>query len=231
MSFSEYEKMEGVVKAFKAKVGRLPRYYDSKEYGIRILQKEYTRAEQSVKKFKNQKDNPSHRDPRSVTISGDAIPKVTKSADWLRVEAAVGVFNNFLEFYKRIQDENYLCYKNDIYPQGSALDRLKKNLGLNCADFSQVGWFVAVKIFGLEAHFVHVKCKKSGLGHIYLIVKYSGKWIVVDLAAAASSNHAIDTGWCLAAIPKYGITAGNHSIGGNLVSLDDAWLKLDDGKT
>lgn len=157
-----------------------------------------------------------------VTQGGRTPNITTKTAFHLSVESAVGPYNNFTEYYNHILTKTYGHYNDDVYTQLQEIQRLKANLPLNCSDESQLGYAVAWDM-GYEAKFIHVKCNKSGEGHVYLQVRgkeLGSNWVNVDLAAASSpgSRYPIGKTWC---------TAG---IGGTKISENDPWLLSDDGK-
>lgn len=138
-----------------------------------------------------------------------------------RIAIAIGgKFNNFTEFANILgKNEIYSKYNNDIYTQADAIERLRKGLGLNCADFSQIGYYVA-KTLGYDVKYAHIRCKSGG-GHIVLYVKgkeLGSNWVVVDLASMASvgSKYKIGQYWCS---------------NGKIESWDDEWLMSDDGRT
>jgi hypothetical protein len=141
------------------------------------------------------------------------IPSVpiNKSAFHLMVEDHVGFkYNTFLEFFNDMSSKGYAYYNNDIYPQGQALDRLKSNSGLKCADVSQIGYAVA-KDLNLEAHYGHIKCQQGG--HIVLILGTIKNGTVYDLAKKISTTSGPTKPgdyWCKST--------------GYLVSYDDSWL-------
>ena len=131
-------------------------------------------------------------------------------------EAVGKKITTFKEGCDAIKNRKYLGYNNDIYSQKVALERLKNKKGLNCSDISQLLHRLA-KAFGLEVHYVHLKCK-SGTGHIIIKVRKKGtsSWTWVDGAAMLSSGKAYGQGWCY---------------NGKVICEDDKWLLSDDGIT
>ncbi|MCE7700070.1 MAG: hypothetical protein K8E24_015015, partial [Methanobacterium paludis] len=137
---------------------------------------------------------------------------------------SVGVkFNTFTQGFNLIANRVYGHYANDVYSQLNALNRLKKKLGLNCSDITQLLYQMG-KDLGYNVAYEHVMCKVSG-GHIRL--KISGgefgnlgtqikNWKTVDGAAQLKSGQGINNIWC----PD-----------GAIVSYNDKWLQSDDGKT
>jgi hypothetical protein len=142
-----------------------------------------------------------------------------KSPFHLLVEEHIqGAYTNFTQFYDIMRGKGYSYYYNDIYPQGQALDRLKNNSGLNCADVAQIGYAVA-KDLGYGVRYVRVMCKTGG--HIVLQIKgkeIGDNWTWVDLAACISVSGHYDIGdrWC------------NYA---PALEYDPSWLLSDDGKT
>jgi hypothetical protein len=149
-------------------------------------------------------------------------PTSSKSVFHLMVEDHVGFkYNTFDEFFNGMGSKGYVYYNNDVYPQGQALDRLKANSGLNCADYSQIIYAVG-KDLGFEMHYGHLKCIHGG--HIVVIKGPIKGGVVYDLAKKASKNSGFTIPgdyWCKDT--------------GHFVSYDDPWLtggpQGDDGKT
>jgi peptidoglycan hydrolase-like protein with peptidoglycan-binding domain len=135
-----------------------------------------------------------------------------KSAFHLMIEDHVKFkYNTWTEFFNGMSSKGYSYYYDDIYPQGQALDRLKANSGLNCADVSQIGYAVA-KDLGLEVHYGHLK------GHIVNIIGSIKNGTIYDLARKISVNSPF-TG------------PGDHWCSLPFLSYDDPWLLSDDGFT
>jgi hypothetical protein len=127
-------------------------------------------------------------------------------------------FDTFTAMYNLFRTCIYSYYNNDIYPQGNAVLRLMKGYGLNCSDFSQLG-YAAAKKMGYTVRYVHRSCVNGG-GHVYLQVKgreLGNNWVNADIAAAASngSNYSLGKVWC----PR-----------GKILAYDPAWLLADDGR-
>lgn len=145
-----------------------------------------------------------------------------KSVFHLMVEDHVGFkYNTWTEFFNGMSSKGYAYYNNDIYPQSQALDRLKANSGLNCADVSQIGYAVA-KDLNLEVHYGHLKCQQGG--HIVLILGSIKNGTIYDLAKKISTTSGPTSPgdyWCKST--------------GYFVSYDDPWLtggpQGDDGIT
>jgi hypothetical protein len=225
ITFQEYAKIIKSKNDFKKLRGRNPNYIIVQNK-YRTYEPDYVDAINRVNAFYRRKS----RYPKTINIIIDNPPKnkpskptvyLSDKSDFLKsiAKAIGGKFNTFTEFYNLVHNEIYAHYNNDIYPQGQAITRLQKNLPLNCSDFSQLGYKVANEL-GYVVRFVHAKCKVSG-GHIYLQVKgkeLGDKWVNADLAAAASdnSNYPLGKVWCS---------------DGKIVSYNDPWLILDDGKT
>ncbi|WP_255596569.1 hypothetical protein [Methanobrevibacter sp. TMH8] len=107
----------------------------------------------------------------------------------------------------------YKYYYNDLYPQKQAIKRLKLNLGLNCADISQIAFAVAVM---LKLDPIYWRGKFKCGGHIWITLKNSNyNKNVFDGAAAFK-----------------GIEQGQYLCSGTPVELvkNPEWLKVDDGK-
>lgn len=219
LTWKEYTDMWNKILKFKEdpKNGRLPYYVDVKN--VRITTAGYQDAARRVTRFRDKEG----RSPNTVELFGTKVGSVTpptsKPPFILKVEDALGgKFNNFTEFYNLCKNRIHCDYANDIYPQGSAVQRLKEGKGLNCSDWSQIGYAVA-KALGYKVRYVHVYCTKSKVGHIRLQVagkELGANWVGIDLSAAAENNYPLGRVWC-----------GR----GPILSYDDPWLLADDGKT
>lgn len=213
LPWDEYVQMVSIINKFKAENGRYPNYVDFK--GLRITKDQYAEAGRRAAAFKAE----NGRNPNYVTITGTLL--VVKSELQLRIESAVGgSYSTATGLYNLVrQNENYAYYYNDIYPHGEAIQRLKDGKGLNCSDFSQVGFAAITDLEGYEVRYKHVKCLSSGGGHVFLQVKgkeLGSEWKSFDLAAAAKSGYALGQSWCA---------------NGTLVAYNPAWLMSDDGRT
>ncbi|UTB32029.1 MAG: peptidoglycan-binding protein [Methanobacterium sp. ERen5] len=131
-------------------------------------------------------------------------------------------YNTFDEFFNGLGGKGYLWYNNDVYPQGEALDRLLKGLGLNCADIAQILNAVGEDL-DKEMHYGHLKCQQGG--HI---VSIKG-----PIKNAKAENRIYD------GAKKIDKNSGFTSPGdywckttGYFISYDDPWLTgVDDGVT
>jgi hypothetical protein len=212
LPYAEYAKMVKIVNDFKKEKGRFPNYVDFN--GVRFTESQYGDAFKRVSIFRDE----NGRYPNYVTLEG--TPIIIKSALHLQIESAVGgAYNTATGLYNLIKaNEDYAYYYNDVYPQGAAIQRLKDGQGLNCSDFSQIGFAALVDLEGYEVRYKHVKCLTSGLGHVFLQARgkeLGDSWVNYDLAAAAKSSYSLGNAWCS---------------NGTLVAYNPAWLMSDDGK-
>lgn len=164
--------------------------------------------------------------PASVWIvkpkAAPVAPAIKKPDVVLKLEAALGgTFNNATQMYQLFIDEIYGYYYNDRYDQQQELDRLKRNLGINCSDVSQVGYagILALNQMGkyYEVRFVRATFKCGG--HVFLQVKgeeFGDKWTNYDLAGAMKWDYPIGKLMCSG---EYWDSVVNPK-----------WLLTDDGK-
>lgn len=136
------------------------------------------------------------------------------------LEKGLGSFRNITEYCNKIRGQGYGNYYNDVYNQNEAVRRIVDKQPVNCSDGSQVTHALALEM-GYESRYVHVKCLKSGTGHVYLQVKgkeLGSSWVNIDTAAIISkeSKYPIGKAWCQ---------------DGKIVGINASWLLSDDGKT
>lgn len=226
--FAQYQKMWGYINTFKKNEGRLPNYIDIA--GFRIRQNQFLDMQKRAENYK--KVNGIYPGNIGIEKALDPVPPKpdpnSKPAIIIKLEAALpGTFKTATEFYNLVKKKKYGNYKNDIYPQGESISRLKANDPLNCSDFSQLGY---AAIQGLnqmgkkyQADYLHVACRDSNgnysIGHIVLRIKGEEfkDWTIYDLAEAASGKKEIGSTMCLR--------------GYKVNSRNDPWLMSDDGKT
>jgi len=221
-AWEDYKIIWDKAKAFKEAKGRWPNYIDMK--GYRIYWEDLINAKERADAFKLKEK----RNPNYVTIKASLIPAQTKTIRktplLMSIEKAVGgTFKTATELYNLVKNENYSGYRNDIYPQGEVIARLEKDLPLNCADFSQIGYAALMelnKVYkkGYTVDYLRVACKPSGAGHIILRVK-GGEFrnsVYYDLAEAASAGKPLGQTMCIN--------------GFTITNTNPAWLKSDDGK-
>lgn len=159
--------------------------------------------------------------PPIQVFNSDKSPLLTQIS-----KAVGGKFNTFSEFYALVRkNEDYAFYIGDKNKQQDAIDRLLRNVGLNCVDFSQIGVAVLLELKKVankqyEFNYVRTYCTQEKVGHVLLEVKgeeLGSKFVYADLAAAASngSQYALGKAWCQSYEPKI---------------RNQDYLKLDDGR-
>lgn len=214
LSWNDYQEMWNRVTAFKKVNGRLPNYVDIQNY--RVTKEAYLDAAARVKEFVAT----NHRNPYNVTVEATPLtpPRVVGPIQ-TACEKLLGQFNTLTEFTNKCRGRGYGNYYNDI----KTLEQEYTSIAnLNCTDSTQLLVHLG-KEMGYEMHYVHVKCLKSGGGHV--IAKVKGKeftaYTYIDLAAMMSktTQATIGRGWCFDAIPVNG-------------RVDPSWLtRPDDGIT
>jgi len=190
---------------FKKQNGRLPNYVDHK--GYRVYLKDY-------------------QNPLKVTVNAIKIPTeptITKPAVITALEKALnGKFTNATQMYNLFKNEIYSYYYNDKYDEKEELDRLNKNLGLNCSDVSQIGkaGIEGLNQMGKKYQVRYIRATFKCGGHVFLQIKgeeFGDTWTNYDLAGAM----------------KYDYSIGKLMCSGSFwdVVVNPAWLLSDDGIT
>jgi len=227
ISYDEYQEMVLRVMQFENEKKRKPNYITLK--GLKISKSQYEDMVNRVDNFIKSKG----RNPKAVEVKIDSVPLSSQSNQKPKVitdleKALGGTFNNITQLYQLVKNNVYAHYNNDTYNFESELSRLNRHVGLNCADFSQIGMAAVngLKQMGLNynARYVHVKCRnKYGspnprAGHFFLQV-IGGEfktWTNVDFAEAASGKKGIGSTMCF---HGYAVS-----------SYNDAQLTCDDGR-
>lgn len=124
-------------------------------------------------------------------------------------EKSKKVYNQFCKVFgkvttidgalSKVQDRGYGYYFNGKYTNKESINRIKKGLGINCTDATQLFYHIAVTL-GYSAKCIHVKCS-SGTGHVFLKLYHKknteGNWIYRDPAAVLSKNgKGVRAIWC-----------------------------------
>lgn len=227
ISYDEYKGMVLRILQFENENKRKPNYITIK--GIKVTKTQYEDMISRVDNFIKTKG----RMPKAVEVKDNI--NVTKPSTTSRpkvitdLESVVGgKFNNLTQFYHLIKNNVYAHYNNDTYNFTSELNRLNRHLGLNCADFAQIGMHAidGLNQMGLkyQARYVHVKCRNRHgrpnprAGHFFLQVigEEFKTWTNFDLAEAASSKRPIGTTMCM-----YGYAVSSYN---------DYQLRTDDGR-
>lgn len=125
------------------------------------------------------------------------VPKRTVGALQGQLEAFLGQFNNFTEFYNKCKGRGYSYYYNDVKTLSQEIAALKAKTGMNCSDASQLFTALA-KEMGYETRYVHVMCKNGGHIRMQIKGKEFSDWTRVDPAACLSvgSQYPIGQVWC-----------------------------------
>jgi hypothetical protein len=114
-----------------------------------------------------------------------------------QLEAAVGQFNNFTEFYNKSKGRGYSYYYNDVKTLTQEIAAYKNKTGLNCSDAAQLFTALA-KEMGYLTRYVHVMCNSGGHIRMQILGKEFSSWTRVDPAACISvgSQYPIGQVWC-----------------------------------
>jgi hypothetical protein len=113
------------------------------------------------------------------------------------LEAGLGNFNSFSEFWQKIIGRGYNYYYNSSYDLDHEISRIINKQGLNCTDSMELCYSLA-KEMGYEVQYIHVMCKQGG--HIRGQIKGHEfkNWTKIDPAAAISTSTRAGIGhvWC-----------------------------------
>lgn len=155
--------------------------------------------------------------PNVIGIEGAAIgtePKIGPVR--AKLQAGLGVFNTFTEFYNKCKGRGYSYYYNDIKTLDQEIYALVNRKGLNCTDSTQLAHALALEM-GYEFRYVHVQCKSGGHIRGQIRGREFKDWTRVDMAAciSVSSQYALNRVWC-----DYD----------NAHLENSAWLNTDDGR-
>ena len=157
--------------------------------------------------------------PQVIGIEGSASntePVTPTGSIKSKLEAGLGSFNNFTQFWQKILGRGYSHYYNDIYTLDQEIDRLIKKTGLNCTDSMQLCYALGTEM-GYEMKYVQVQCNEGGHIRGQIKGKEFGDWTRIDPAAAIDLNSQYPIGkvWC-----DYD----------NAHVDTDNWLVVDDGQ-
>lgn len=150
----------------------------------------------------------------------NTVKKVVKKGPiQTALEKGLGSFDNITEYCNKIRGQGYGSYYNDVYNQSEAIKRIANKQPVNCSDGSQVTHALALEM-GYTSRYVHIKCPKSGSGHVFLQMKgkeLGPNWVNVDTAAIISkeSKYPIGQAWCS---------------DGRILDYGEKWLLIDDGR-
>lgn len=137
----KYKEMKESITSYHIVHGRYPNYYTIPFLKLRVNKADFQDAINRYEAFKKK----NGKEPNYVTLRNvyKISVELTKNSTWLRMEKALGgQFSNIKEFYSLLMKKQYKYYYNDVYPQSVAFNRLEQNLGLNCADISQLVYAV-----------------------------------------------------------------------------------------
>jgi hypothetical protein len=133
-----------------------------------------------------------------------------------KLEAFLGRFNSFTEYYNKIKGRGYGYYYNDVKTRDETIEALKNKSGINCTDITQLSGDLAREM-GYKVRYVRVQCTSGGHIRMQIYGKEFKEWTRVDPAAALSTGSLYDIGrvWCDNNTAKI---------------IDEVWLNIDNGK-
>jgi hypothetical protein len=200
MSLAQYLKMWTWIKQWQSQnnTKNLPNYVDvsSLKIGLDRIEKDvYLDMFHRVGKYQEGHEG---KMPETIGINSPAHgtePPITPVKN--RLEAGLGPFNNFTEFWEKIKGRGYKHYYNNVYNLKQEIQRVINREGINCTDSMQLCHALGCEM-GYEVQYVHVMCKKGG--HIRGQIKGHEftDWTDIDPAAALSVNSMYPIGrvWC-----------------------------------
>jgi hypothetical protein len=180
----------------------LPNYVTVSDFNIEGLDKvEKTTFLDMLDRVKKWQETHDGKMPQIIGIKGAANGTepihTTNGSIQARLEAGLGKFNSFTEFWQKIIGRGYNYYYNSSYNLDQEISRLINKQGLNCTDSMELCYSLA-KEMGYEVQYVHVMCKQGG--HIRGQIKGHEfkNWTRIDPAAAISTSTraGIGTVWC-----------------------------------
>lgn len=109
-----------------------------------------------------------------------------------------GKVNTIDEALKKIESRGYSYYYDDVYTNKVAINRLKKGLGINCTDVTDILYNLGIAM-GYKVQIIHCRCATGG--HIRMKLNHpkhtEGSWISRDGACVISNNgKGIRCIWC-----------------------------------
>lgn len=165
----------------------LPNYIKYGDYQIRTRLYTYMLARILVYYSQNKQL------PAYVTVNNKVFTKPTESYDkvydaFVKKFGKITYIDDVMEIISR--KFKYGHYYDD---QLSNNEVINKQYG-NCTDLTQMVANIAESI-GYQTKCIHVKCRSSGDGHVFLKLKKSCDWFIRDPAAVCGGN-SIDNVWC-----------------------------------
>ena len=144
-------------------------------------------------------------------------PTVTRTVGPIqaKLEAFLGQFNSWTEYYNKIIGRGYGYYYNDVKTLDQEIEALKNKTGLNCTDITQLSVELA-KEMGYQTKYVKVQCQSGGHIRMQIKGKEFSDWQRADPAAALSvgSQYPLGKVWC------------DNNTARVVV---EPWLEIDDG--
>jgi Pseudomurein endo-isopeptidase Pei len=182
------------------KTNNLPQYVTVTKLDIGLERIEKSMIMDMYQRVKKWQETHEGKMPEIIGVEGPALgtePTLPSGSIKARLEAGLGKFNNFTEFWQKIRYRKYAYYYNSSYTLEQEISRVINKQGLNCVDSMQLCYALAREM-GYQVEYVHVMCKEGGhirgqiLGHEFK------NWTRIDPAAALSTHtHAnIGTVWC-----------------------------------
>lgn len=176
----------------------LPNYVDvaDMDVGVNPIYKDtYMDMYHRVLDYQNSHDGVM---PQVIGIEGPVYgTEPTTTPVKSKLEAGLGSFNTFTEFWQKILGKGYLYYYNDLYTLDQEITRLIACSGLNCTDSMQLSYALGTEM-GYEMKYVQVQCNEGG--HIRGQIKGNefNDWTRIDPAAAidVNSQYPIGQVWC-----------------------------------
>lgn len=202
MNLAQYLEMWARIKKWQVenKTEALPVHVDISDFKIdidKIVKKTFIDMYSRVVKYQETHNGAM---PQVIGIEGIATgtePIRPSGSVKTKLEAGLGRFNNFTEFWSKIRGRGYKHYYNSSYNLDQEINRIIKREGINCTDSMELCYSLAREM-GYEVQYIHVMCKEGG--HIREQIKGHefSNWMRIDPAAAISTSTRAPLGkvWC-----------------------------------
>lgn len=162
--------------------------------GVKYYKKTYVDMAKRVHAYEIAHKN----SPAIVYLSKETLTSKNKSSLLAKAQSLFGEFETCTEWLGKIKGRGYKFYFNNVYSNETTLTRIKNKLGANCTDSVELTYNILIAL-GYTVQIIHVRCRKSGTGHVRIRVKHpkwtNGKWEYYDPAAVLDGG-AVNSNWC-----------------------------------
>lgn len=202
MNLGQYNEMWARIKKWQVekKTKELPSHIDISDFKIGVDKVTQANIKDMYTRVMKYKETHSGAMPQVIGIETAAKgtePIRPPGSVKTKLEAGLGKFNNFTEFWQKIRGRGYKHYYNSSYNLEQEISRIIKREGINCTDSMELCYSLA-KEMGYQVQYIHVMCKQGG----HIRGKIRGhefkEWTRIDPAAAISTSTRAPIGkvWC-----------------------------------